>query len=201
VYGLPSGQDTPRRLTAIAFALLALVAFGVGFRWSMPQGGSDFEDCVDEVEAKQPANDERVALMTQCNARFAGRRKAGGGYSYYDFMQDRSFDIAGPNPTEEERREIDQQYMVFLDHQRLEALSVELAKSRNEQLQADMERARQPAGPPLLLTPRPSSPVAKKRPADRSRSARCEDGSLSCSWAKLSAAVKNAFGSSSGAKP
>jgi hypothetical protein len=187
---------------AVAWALLALAALGIGFRGASPQRVLDFEDCVEKVEARQPPNDERVALMTQCNAGFAGRRKAGGGYSYYDFMQDRSFDIAGPNPTDQERKQIDRQYMAFLDDQRLEALSAELAKRRNEQLQADLERARQPVGAPLLLTPKPSSPVAKKRPADdRSRSTRCEDGSLACNWAKLSAAVKNAFGSLSGAKP
>ena len=42
--------------------------------------------------------------LAECNAKFAGRRKPGGGYAYYDFMQDRTFDIAGPNPTPEEQK-------------------------------------------------------------------------------------------------
>ncbi len=49
----------------------------------------------------------RAAALAECNAKFAGRRKPGGGYTYYDFMQNRSFDIAGPNPTPEEQRKID----------------------------------------------------------------------------------------------
>ncbi len=201
MYRLPGGGNRKRLVTAVALALLALVVLWLGFHGSSPRLARDFEECVEQVQAEPLSNDERGALMTQCNARFAGRRKAGGGYTYYDFMQDRSFDIAGPNPTAEERTQIDREYMTFLDAQRREALSAELARRRNEQLRADMERARQPAGPPMVLTPRNSSPVVEKRPADRSKSTPCQDGSLTCSWAKLSAAVKNAFASSSRTKP
>ena len=141
-----------------------------------------------------PSNDERGRLTMDCNARFAGRRKPGGGYTYYDFMQNRNFDIAGPNPTAEERKQIDREYMSFLDAQRREDMSAELARRQNEQLQANMESARQPVGPPMILLPR-------KRPIDRSKPGRCEDASLSCSWAKFSAVVKNAFASSSRKKP
>jgi hypothetical protein len=113
----------------------------------------------------------------------------------------RNFDIAGPNPTAEERKLIDHEYMGFLDTQRREAVSAELAKRQNEQLRADLERERQPVGPPLVLTPKnQSSPVAKQ-PADRSKSTRCEDNSMACGWSKLSAVVKNAFASSSRTKP
>jgi hypothetical protein len=45
-------------------------------------------------------------------------------------MQDRSFDIAGPNPTPKERNRIDRAYMGFLDIERRENVSAELAKSR-----------------------------------------------------------------------
>jgi hypothetical protein len=55
------------------------------------------------------------------------------------------FDIAGPNPTAEERKEIDRAYMGFLDAQRREAVSAELAKRQNEQLRADLESARHPS--------------------------------------------------------
>jgi hypothetical protein len=129
-------------------------------------------------------------------------------------MQDRSFDIAGPNPTPDERKQIDRQYMAFLDAQRRAAVSAELAKRRNEQFQADLERARQPGGAPTAFMPRNSSPaietvnpvpLPEKRPVDRSvdrsRPAYCEEASLTCSWAKLSAAVKNAFASSSRTMP
>ncbi len=114
-------------------------------------------------------------MMTDCNVRFAGRRKAAGGYTYYDFMQDRIFDIAGPNPTAEERKQIDREYINYLDAQRREAVSAELAKRQNEQLRADLERARQPVGPPMVLTPTSLPPAAGKRLADKSRATRCGD--------------------------
>lgn len=201
MYRLLRGGADKRLVTSIALALLALVVLWLGFRGSSPQTARDFEECVEQAQAARPSNDQRGALTTDCNARFAGRRKAGGGYTYYDFMQGRNFDIAGPNPTAEERKQIDHAYMGFLDAQRREAISAELAKRQNEQLRADLERARQPAGAPMALTPRNSPSSASKRPADRSKPARCEDGSLTCSWARLSAVVKNAFASSSRTTP
>ena len=200
MYRFPSGDAKKRLVTSIALALLALVVWWLGFRGSPPRLARDFEECVEQVQDKLPSNDER-ALMADCYARFAGRRKAGGGYTYYDFMQDRNFDTAGPNPTAEERKRIDHEYMAFLDAQRREAISAELAKRQNEQLQADLESARPPVGPPTVLTPTNLPSSAAKRPVDRSKSTRCEDASLTCSWAKFSAVVKNAFASSSKTKP
>jgi hypothetical protein len=201
MYRFPSGYAKKWLLTGIALALLALVAVWLGFPQSSPQSARDFEECVEQVEAEATSNDGRGASMTNCSARFAGRRKPGGGYRYYDFMQDRNFDIAGPNPTAEERKQIDREYMGFLDAQRREMISAELIKRQNEQLRADLENAHQPIGPPMALTPRNPAASAAKRPADRSKSARCQDVSLTCGWAKFSAVVKNAFASSPKTKP
>ena len=199
-----SGEIRQRLLWPIG-ALLALIVLWLGFFWlgffgSQPRLARDFEECVEQVQATEPSNEVGV-LMTDCNVRFAGRRKAAGGYTYYDFMQDRIFDIAGPNPTAEERKQIDREYINYLDAQRREAVSAELAKRQNEQLRADLERARQPVGPPMVLTPTSLPPAAGKRLADKSRATRCGDNSLSCTWAKFSTAVKNAFASSSRTKP
>jgi len=192
-------------VAAIALALLALVGWWLGVREPSPGLARDFEECVEQVQAKPRSNSERSALTTRCYARFAGRRKPGGGYTYYDFMQDRSFDIAGPNPTAEERKQIDRAYMAFLDAQRRAAVSAELTKRRNEQLKTDLERAIQPVEPPTAVMPRTpppamesrnSIPLPERRPVDQPKLVPCEDGSLTCSWARLSAAVKNAFASS-----
>jgi hypothetical protein len=97
----------------IAFAALVpitLAAVAFFARGSSLEEARDYEECVEAIMANQssPASgDEHSSAMTGCNARFAGRRKPGGGYSYYDFRQGRSFDIAGPNPTAEERKQID----------------------------------------------------------------------------------------------
>jgi hypothetical protein len=203
MYRGPGGGVQKRLVISIflALALLAPVAVWLGFRGSSPQLARDFEECVEQVRAIPPSTEEGGPSLMDCNARFAGRRKAGGGYTYYDFMQDRNFDIAGPNPTVEEQKRIDHEYMAFLDDQRREATSAELAKRQNEKLRADLERMRQPLGPPMVLTPRNQVSLAEKRMVDRLKSAGCEDGSLACSWAKLSAVVKNAFASSSKTKP
>ena len=190
-------------LTSLALVLLALVALWLGPGGSPFQVARDYEECIKQVEAKAPPKTERAGLPTDCNARFAGRRKPGGGYTYYDFMQDRKFDIAGPNPTAEERKQIDRAYMGFLDVQQREAVSAELANRQNERLRASLESARQQVAAPMALrsTNSFSPPLPVKRPIDRSKSAHCEDGSLSCSWAKLSAVVKNAFAASLKANP
>jgi hypothetical protein len=96
-------------------------------------------------------------MLGQCNARFAGRRKVDGGYSYYDFMQNRTFDIAGPTPSPDELKEIDKEYLIYLDAQRRSAIAA--AEKQKTLLQADLESASQPpesrktVGPPLMITP------------------------------------------------
>ena len=91
----------------------------------------DFEDCADRAE-KAKSKEEKTSQLADCNAKFAGRRKAGGGYTYYDFMQDRSFDIAGPNPTAEEQKKIDQQYTAYLDSQRRDNIANAFAAKQHQ---------------------------------------------------------------------
>jgi hypothetical protein len=208
--GLSVDDAKTRMVALIVLGLLALVAAGLSlgfyFHGSAPEAARDFEECVEAIhsgapQASLPFSEAQNGSMMDCNARFAGRRKSNGGYSYYDFMQDRTFDIAGPNPTAEERNRIDREYIGFLDIQRRENVSAELAKRQDEQLRADLERAHQPAGRPLILTPKSPPSQAAKGASDRAKSRRCEDHPLACTWSKLSAAVKDAFGSSSKTRP
>ena len=85
----------------------------------------DFESCADVAE-KAKTKEEKTAALAECNAKFAGRRKPGGGYTYYDFMQDRTFDIAGPNPTPEEQKKIDEQYTAYLERERRNSIAAAL---------------------------------------------------------------------------
>src|SRR3954453_54251 len=189
MFGIWGGANK-RVVYASALALLGVMVLWLGLGDSPPHEARDFEECVEQVEAKPASDEERKTSMTSCNARFAARRKQGGGYSYFDFMQNRNFDIAGPNPTAEEREQIDGAYMGFLDGQAREAVvSAQLARRQNEQLRADLESPRQP-GQRVVLKPTNTPPLPVKRPLDRSKPTRCEDGTLSCGWAKLSAAVK-----------
>ena len=100
--------------------------------WS--RGPTDFEECADSAE-KIIAKDARKAALADCNAKFAGRRKPGGGYTYFDFMQNRNFDIAGPNPTPEEQKKIDEQYTVYLERERRNSIAAALMAKQHQQQQ------------------------------------------------------------------
>jgi hypothetical protein len=189
------GKSAGLALAIASLALLAGASAWIGYSGSGPSVAKDYEECADEAKTNASSDAEYSQLIMHCGERFAGRRKAGGGYAYFDFMQNRTFDIAGPNPSTEERKRIDSAYMEFLRAQRREMLSSDLAKQQADREQAALEAVPQDVGPPLVLTPRVPLPV--KRPVvERSKS--CEDGSLSCGWAKLSAAVRSAFASSAG---
>src|SRR6476660_1759117 len=136
------------RLSALAVAAIAgciaLASSRTEAQW-WRSASKDFEDCADRAE-KAKSKEEKTSQLADCNAKFAGRRKAGGGYTYYDFMQDRSFDIAGPNPTAEEQKKIDQQYTAYLDGQRRDNIANAFAaKQQQEALQPAPQPAQQPA--------------------------------------------------------
>lgn len=174
--------------------ILGLVALSVSTAWlglreTALNGPRDFEECAEQTRNAPAA--ERNALMTACGARFAARRKADGGYTYYDFMQNRHFDIAGPNPTAEERKRIDLEYMHFLDHERRDVLAAELAQQRAEQLVATFEST-PTAGPSTVLVPK--SAPSKLPIADSKQHCKIK-GSLSCSWTRLKLVVRNALAS------
>jgi hypothetical protein len=183
-------------LAIAAAALVALAVVWLEFDGSSPELASDFEDCVERVQAQGLSADELGGGLAACGARFAGRRKADGGYNYYDFMQDRKFDIAGPNPTAEERKAIDREYIGYLEVQRREAISAALAKQQNDMLRADVER--QPPGSPLALTPAGVPlPIPRRVAEQRARARQCAEDGLFCTLSKFSTAVKDAFASSS----
>lgn len=189
----------------LSIAAAALVALGIVLAeyggWSSVESARDYEDCVDRVQSRSLASDEASGLIAGCGARFAGRRKPDGGYSYYDFMQDKKFDIAGPNPSPDERKAIDREYIGYLEAQRREAISAALATQQNEKLRADIETARQPAGPPLALVPaNVPLPIPRRVAEQREKARHCAEDALFCTLSKLSSAVKDAFASSSKAK-
>src|ERR1700721_2731834 len=107
----------------------------------------DFEECADAAE-KAATPQAKAAALIDCNAKFAGRRKPGGGYAYFDFMQNRSFDIAGPNPTPAEQKQIDEQYTAYLENQRRSSIAAAFAaKQRQLQQQASLKGDAEKAPP------------------------------------------------------
>ncbi len=178
------------------FALL-LAAIAAGLVLQIPQaraqwwgsrGPADFEDCADIAE-KAATRETRTAALSECNAKFAGRRKPGGGYTYFDFMQNRNFDIAGPNPTPEEQKRIDEQYTAYLDEQRRSTIAAAFAVKRQQQLQQvslknETDKASQTTG----STARPAAATGDIR---RMKTAGCAQHSFSCEWPRLSEGIKD----------
>jgi hypothetical protein len=144
----------------------------------------DFEECADIAE-KAASKEDKAAALAQCNAKFAGRRKPGGGYTYYDFMQNRNFDIAGPNPTPAEQKLIDEQYTAFLDRERRSNLAAAYAVKQLQLQQASLKAdAEKPA-----TASKPPSPSPDLRP--RVRANGCTGHSFSCEWPRISEGIKD----------
>jgi hypothetical protein len=159
---------------------------------------ADFEECADKAE-KAANKEERTSLLSECNAKFAGRRKPGGGYTYFDFMQNRSFDIAGPNPTPEEQKKIDEHYTDFLDRERRNSIAAAFSAKQQQQLQKVSLKSE--SDKPPQTTASIGKPQASTNDLRlRAKSPNCPRGSFSCEWPRLSEGLKDLkklFGSSS----
>src|SRR5262249_24851466 len=84
-------------------------------------------------------------LLEACDSKFKGRRKLGGGYTYFDPRQFRDFDIAGPNPTKREVEIIDKQYEAYLEQQQRASAAAAEREEQQRILDAEAERRRQQA--------------------------------------------------------
>ncbi|HMF52600.1 MAG TPA: hypothetical protein VK603_28325 [Candidatus Saccharimonadales bacterium] len=151
----------------------------------------DFEDCADAAE-KAATREAKASALTACNAKFAGRRKPGGGYTYFDFMQDRSFDIAGPNPTPEEQKKIDQQYTEYLDNQRRSSIAAAFAaKQQQQRQQAQPVTLRSEPEKVPLPVHAPNKRDAAAELKARAKAAECAQHAFSCEWPRLSESIKD----------
>jgi len=153
----------------------------------------DFESCADVAEQAK-TKEEKTAKLAECNAKFAGRRKPGGGYTYYDFMQDRTFDIAGPNPTAEEQKKIDEQYTAYLERERRNTIAAtQMAKQQPEPPaapQAEVQQVSLRTESSLPETEKVPVPVASPvKQAARIRAAQCAKNQFSCEWPRLSESI------------
>jgi hypothetical protein len=161
----------------------------------------DFEECADAAE-KAATKQAKTSALAECNAKFAGRRKPGGGYTFYDFMQDRTFDIAGPNPTPEEQKKIDEQYTAYLDNQRRSTITAAFAaKQQQQQQQQQVPQGVQQASLRAETEKVPVPVASPVKQAARIKASNCAKSSFSCEWPRLSDGIndlKKLFNSSPG---
>jgi hypothetical protein len=190
--------------------LMAVIAAGLVLtprahaQWWSKRAPVDYEGCADAAE-KAATREAKATALIECNAKFAGRRKPGGGYTYFDFMQNRSFDIAGPNPTPEEQKRIDEQYTEFLDRERESNIAAAFAaKQQQEQQQQQVQRAAFRSEPEKAAVPLPvpaPNKLSAAAAAKRVKASNCASHSFSCDWPQLSEKIndlkKVLFGSSS----
>jgi hypothetical protein len=160
---------------------------------------ADFEACADIAE-KAPTKEEKTSKLGDCHSKFAGRRKPGGGYTYFDFMQNRHFDIAGPNPTPEEQKKIDEEYIVYLEQERRSTIAAAFtARQRQVQqvsLKGEVEKVpvprQNPARQQAAATGEPKSAELRSGEVrSRTRATNCARGSFSCEWPRLSEGIKD----------
>ena len=185
---------------------MVLVSAQAGAGW-WSRAPADFEDCAASVEKNATSAEDKDKRLTACEAKFAGRRKPGGGYTYYDFMQNRHFDIAGPNPTAQEQKRIDEQYAAYLKDQRRSIIAAAFFQKQQQVEQATIGitiGAKTGSGDIRLTTPpKAAAKHVTLLPRPRPKTTgHCKDEFLSrCNWPRLSSGVrdlkKNLFGSSS----
>ena len=179
-------------MAAIAACALLAVSHAQAQWWS--RAPADFEECAEKA-AKVESREDKAAQLTECNAKFAGRRKPGGGYTYYDFMQNRSFDIAGPNPTAEEQRTIDEQYTAFLEQERRNTIAAALTAKQQQLLQQASLKDEKVAPKDEKAAPRPEAgrpaPPAANDAKPHTRADNCARRSFSCDWPRLSEGWKD----------
>lgn len=176
-------------LLAAYFALLPGCAYA---QW-WTAAPADYEDCAERVEKSLFSGEAKASALSNCESMFAARRRRGGGYTYHDFMQNRSFDIVGPNPTTAEQKMIDEQYAIYLNTQRRNIILAAFAKKQSAPLQQaaietdfrDDTTAKDIAKSTLVALPRP-------RPKQRAAKAPdCATEPLACGWSKLSSGLKD----------
>jgi hypothetical protein len=151
---------------------------------------ADFEECAEAAE-KSSTPQDKTAAVAECSAKFAARRKPGGGYTYYDFMQDKSFDIAGPNPTPAEQKHIDEQYTLYLENQRRNSIAAAFVAKQQEQAEQTS-----------LKSDTPKVPLPRSRPTEQQQAAAaatdirpgtkrgdCTRHQFSCEWPRLSEGI------------
>jgi hypothetical protein len=197
---LPLGTASGALLSVAAIGgLLVLAPTGAHAQW-WRGAPADFEECSDAAE-KASSKEEKASKLSECNAKFAGRRKVGGGYTYFDFMQNRNFDIAGPNPTPEEQKKIDEEYINYLERERRNSVAAALAAKPQEQQQQQPQQPQQLQAVALRSDEKVPVPVASPAkqqaraagdPPPRTRSiSGCVKGTFSCDWPRLSDSIND----------
>ncbi len=106
-------------------------------------------------------------------------------------MQNRSFDIAGPNPTPEEQKHIDEQYTAFLERERKSKIAAAFTAKQQQLLQQASLRQTSVRQASAKSDKVPLPVEAPNKAQARARAANCAQPSFSCDWPWLSEGIKD----------
>ena len=109
-------------------------------------------------------------------------------------MQNRNFDIAGPNPSPEEQKKIDEEYIAYLERERRTTTASELAAKQQEKQEQEQRQLQQASLKSDEKVPVPVASPAKQPPRTRSLSGSlggCPKGTFSCNWPRLSEGIND----------
>jgi hypothetical protein len=182
--------NEPRKSALLCAAIaccVVLIPARSHAQWWGARAPADYEECAESAE-KAATKEAKTTQLSECGVKFAARRKVGGGYSYFDFMQNRHFDIAGPNPTPEEQRHIDEQYAEYLSRERKSAITAAFTQKQQQLRHAAPENDKKAAVPLPASKPRATTVGdAVSRP----KTPNCTSDSFSCNWPRLAEGIKD----------
>jgi hypothetical protein len=180
-----SRKSAPLRVAVVCCAVL--IPASASAQWWGARAPADYEECAESAE-KAASKEAKATQLSECGVKFAARRKPGGGYSYFDFMQNRHFELAGPNPTPEEQNHIDEQYADYLGRERRSAIAAAFTQKQQQLQRAASEREKKSASPEAANKPRVATVGnAPSRP----RTPNCTSDSFSCNWPRLAEGIKD----------
>ena len=192
-HGKNSVVIEPRKSALLCVAIACCVVLAPACaqaQWWAARAPADYEECAEAAE-KAATKEAKTTQLAECGVKFAARRKVGGGYSYFDFMQNRHFDIAGPNPTPEEQRQIDEQYAEYLSRERRSAITAAFTRKQQQLQQAAPESEKKAAVPIPASKPRTAAAGTVGNASSRPRTASCSSDSFSCNWPRLAESIKD----------
>jgi hypothetical protein len=102
---------------------------------------ADYEDCTESAAKTAKSKAALDILVSSCERKFTGRRKSGGGYTYFDPRQFKEFNIAGPNPTAVDLKRFDEEYSRYLAERRQVEIRRLQMEEEDESLRRNAETA------------------------------------------------------------
>ena len=106
-------------------------------------------------------------------------------------MQNRNFDIAGPNPTPEEQKKIDEAYIAYLENERRSSIAAAFAKQQQQIQPPPKVEPTSLLGSAAAKVPVPVASPVKQQSTPKMRAGKCTKNSFSCEWPRLSAGIND----------